>query len=105
MFVRKFPFITLFLVVVLVFSAAVFAQEFTLTILHTNDVHGRVFAFDDRQLGEDTGGYARRATLVKQLKEENPHTLFLDGGDMFSGTPASSVFRGESDIMAGLLIG
>lgn len=102
---RKISFVTLLLVAVLVFSVGVAAQEFTLTILHTNDVHGRVFAFNDRGLGENTGGAARRATLVKQLKKENPHTLLLDAGDMFSGTPASSVFWGESDFMAALLIG
>ncbi|MFH1640386.1 MAG: hypothetical protein ABIA66_00310, partial [Candidatus Omnitrophota bacterium] len=34
---------------------------------------------------ESDGGIARRATLIKQLKKENPDTLLLDSGSFFAG--------------------
>ena len=41
-----------------------------LTILHTNDIHGRV------------DGLARIATLVARIREETPHpVLYLDAAD------------------------
>lgn len=102
---RRVSFAALVLVVVLSLSFAVSAEQFTLTILHTNDVHGRIFSYDHRDLGEDAGGYARRATLIEQIKSENPYTLVLDAGDMFSGTPVSAVYKGQADMMASLLLG
>lgn len=93
------------LAVVLLVSFGVSAKEFTLTILHTNDVHGRIFSFDHRELGENAGGAARRATLIRQIKSENPNTLVLDAGDLFSGTPVSAVFKGEADLIATMLMG
>src|SRR6478672_6630790 len=42
-----------------------------LTILHTNDIHGRV------------DGLARIATLVEQIKEQSSHrVIYVDAGDV-----------------------
>jgi 2',3'-cyclic-nucleotide 2'-phosphodiesterase (5'-nucleotidase family) len=42
-----------------------------LTLLHTNDIHGRI------------DGLARIATLVDQIREETPHrVLYVDSGDV-----------------------
>mgnify|MGYP000979439173 CR=1 FL=1 len=55
-----------------------------ITILHTNDVHSHIDPFgpnDGRNANK--GGVARRATLVENLRNENPNTLLLDAGDIF----------------------
>lgn len=67
-----------------------------ITILHTNDVHSRIdpFPATDSQFG-NRGGAARRASLIKLIREENQNTLLLDAGDMFQGTPYFNFYGGE----------
>lgn len=67
-----------------------------ITILHTNDVHSHIepmSANDPRN--PNMGGIARRATLVEQIRRENPNTLLLDAGDIFQGTPYFNFYGGE----------
>lgn len=67
-----------------------------ITILHTNDVHSHIDIFpedDPRNPGQ--GGVARRATLVENIRKENPDTLLLDAGDIFQGTPYFNYYGGE----------
>ena len=70
-----------------------------LTILHTNDVHSRIdpFPSSDRR-NANRGGVARRATLIKQIRDENPNTLLFDAGDIFQGTPYFNFYKGELEI-------
>lgn len=67
-----------------------------ITILHTNDVHSRIdpFPSTDSQF-PNRGGAARRAALIKLIREENPNTVLLDAGDMFQGTPYFNFYGGE----------
>ncbi len=68
------------------------------TILHTNDTHARIEPFSDsapRYAG--MGGVARRTTLIRQLRAENPDSLLLDAGDVFQGTPYFNKFNGALD--------
>ena len=59
-----------------------------ITILHTNDVHSHIDAFPaTHSRHPNMGGVARRATLVEQIRNENPNTLLFDAGDIFQGTP------------------
>ncbi len=69
-----------------------------ITLLHTNDLHSHLepFSEDDRR-NADLGGAARRATLVKRVRRENPNTLLVDAGDAFQGTPFYNFYRGEAD--------
>jgi len=63
----------------------------TIQLVHVNDIHSRVFE------GSSAGmGYAKLATLVKQLSAANPNTLLLDAGDTFHGQTFSTLVRGES---------
>ncbi len=75
------------------------AEETThITVLHTNDLHSHIDPFpadDARNAG--LGGAARRATLVKRVRKENPNTLLVDAGDAFQGTPYYNFYRGQAD--------
>lgn len=67
-----------------------------ITILHTNDVHSHIDPFgpEDDQFA-NTGGIARRASLIEHIRQENPNTLLLDAGDIFQGTPYFNYYGGE----------
>jgi 5'-nucleotidase len=67
-----------------------------ITILHTNDVHSHIDPFpatDPRN--PNMGGVSRRATIVEQIRKENPNVLLLDSGDIFQGTPYFNYYGGE----------
>ncbi|HKQ53428.1 MAG TPA: metallophosphatase [Pyrinomonadaceae bacterium] len=81
------------------------AGETLITILHTNDQHSQIdpLPANDRNAGK--GGVARRATLVKRIRAENPNTLLVDAGDAFQGTPYFNLYRGEVEYKAMTAIG
>jgi 5'-nucleotidase len=80
--------------------------ETLITILHTNDTHSQIdpIGENDRQYA-GKGGVARRATLVKRIRKENPNTLMIDGGDVFQGTPYFNFYKGEVEYKSMSLIG
>ena len=80
-------------------------NETLITILHTNDQHSQIdpLPANDRNAGK--GGVARRATLVKRIRAENPNTLLLDAGDSFQGTPYFNLYRGVVEYKAMTAIG
>ncbi|EZA61541.1 Protein 5NUC [Ooceraea biroi] len=70
-------------------------EEFTIRIVHTNDMHARfeetsqmstACTPQDAEAGKCYGGFARIATLVRQAKSEWPATIFLNAGDTYQGT-------------------
>ena len=70
--------------------------ERKITILHTNDVHSHIEAFErDHGRYPGIGGVARRASLIERIRKENPNTLLFDAGDIFQGTPYFNYFGGE----------
>lgn len=81
-------------------------DETLITILHTNDTHSQIdpLPANDRTY-PDKGGVARRATLVKRIRQENPNTLLIDAGDVFQGTPYFNFYKGEVEYKAMSLIG
>jgi len=82
------------------------AGETLITILHTNDTHSQIDPLPDTdtQYG-GKGGVARRATLVKRIRKENPNTLMIDAGDVFQGTPYFNFYKGEVEYKSMSLIG
>lgn len=67
-----------------------------LTILHTNDTHSRIEPFPmDGSRNAGMGGAARRANLIKKIRQEERNVLVLDAGDIFQGTPYFNKFLGE----------
>ncbi len=84
------------------------AQEggagFTLTVLHTNDVHARVDQFDsggntcdeeEAAANECFGGAARLKTAADQVRAESANVVLLDAGDQFQGTLFYNQYRGS----------
>lgn len=70
-----------------------------ITILHTNDVHSRIEPFPDNDPKyPDLGGVARRAALIKKIRNEERNVLLLDAGDVFQGTPYFNKFGGELEM-------
>ncbi|MEK4564015.1 5'-nucleotidase C-terminal domain-containing protein [Alkalihalobacillus sp. FSL R5-0424] len=85
-------------ITLLAFTAEAKAEETTIQILHTNDVHGRAFE------GEFDGmGYAKLAALIDETRSE--HALLLDAGDTFHGTTFASLEEGETIAQALNLLG
>jgi 2',3'-cyclic-nucleotide 2'-phosphodiesterase (5'-nucleotidase family) len=89
------------------------AYSVRLTLLHTNDTHGRLRPFSYPQSADadspiamlrhrsEIGGIARRAALAARIRAESGrHVLLLDSGDMCDGTPFSTEYRGDADIAA-----
>lgn len=75
------------------------AQTKKITLLQTSDVHSRIEPInqaDDRN--NDMGGFVRRATLIKELRQTNPDLLLLDCGDISQGTPYYNMFKGELEV-------
>ena len=67
-----------------------------ITILQTNDVHSHIDPFGpDDGRNANKGGVARRASLIENIRKENPNTLLLDAGDIFQGTPYFNYYGGE----------
>ncbi|KAH7962241.1 hypothetical protein HPB52_014981 [Rhipicephalus sanguineus] len=75
---------------------------FTLTVLHTNDVHahieestknGAMCSEKDKQNKSCVGGVARIKTKVKELKTQYPGALFMNAGDFFQGTAWYTVLK------------
>ena len=69
--------------------------ETLVTFLHTNDLHSQIDPLPPGDRNAGKGGVARRATLVKRIRKENPNTLLFDAGDAFQGTPYFNLYRGE----------
>jgi 5'-nucleotidase / UDP-sugar diphosphatase len=87
---------------------------FTLTIIHTNDVHDRVdpvTAYNntctakDRALKHCYGGYARLMTLIQRLRKSSKNPLVLSGGDQFQGSLFYRTYKGRLAARAMNLMG
>jgi 5'-nucleotidase len=72
------------------------ANKDRLVILHTNDWHSHIEPFpEDDKKYPGMGGAARRAALIKKLRQQHKHVLLLDSGDIFQGTPYFNYYGGE----------
>ncbi|MFA7411113.1 MAG: bifunctional UDP-sugar hydrolase/5'-nucleotidase, partial [Tissierellaceae bacterium] len=91
-------FLSLMLVIGIVIgvpSSEVFAEDLkTITILHVNDVHGRLEP-DSR---EGAMGFGVFKAKLDELREENPNLLLLNAGDAVHGTTMVNLTNGEAMI-------
>lgn len=81
--------LTLFMVLGIVFPAISFAEadEVTITVLGTTDMHANIFnwSYEDGEEKDDIG-MAKIYSVVEKVREENPNTLLIDNGDTIQGT-------------------
>lgn len=89
---------------VAVTGAAAPKAPLKLTVLHTNDHHGRFWPNADGEYG-----LAARKTLIDRVRAEvaaaGGHVLLLDGGDINTGVPESDLQDAEPDIKGMALLG
>ncbi|HTJ82875.1 MAG TPA: bifunctional UDP-sugar hydrolase/5'-nucleotidase [Polyangiaceae bacterium] len=84
-----------------------------LTLLHTADIHSRLFPYNlqigqvDAGLGlgevdtiANVGGIARMSHIIGRERARSGRALHLDGGDCFQGAPVFNFFAGEAEIKA-----
>jgi len=66
-----------------------------ITILHTNDTHSNIDAFDaSHSKYPGRGGVAKRFSIIEKIRKESAHVLLLDAGDIFQGTPYFNKYGG-----------
>ncbi|MEF2553358.1 5'-nucleotidase C-terminal domain-containing protein [Aurantimonas sp. A2-1-M11] len=79
--------------------------DYTLTILHTNDMHSRIepinkydstCSADEATKAECFGGSARLLSGIRAAREAHPNTLLVDGGDQFQGTLFYTQYKGKA---------
>jgi 5'-nucleotidase len=84
-----------------------------LTLLHTADIHSRLFDYDllieqtDAELGLGTegetktvGGIARVSYVINRERARSDRVLHLDSGDIWQGAPIFNFFHGEPEVRA-----
>ena len=78
--------------------------DFSLTILHTNDVHSRITQVDKygaactedkAREGVCYGGVARRFTKLQEIRSTQDNVVLVDGGDQFQGTTWFYYYEGK----------
>jgi 2',3'-cyclic-nucleotide 2'-phosphodiesterase/3'-nucleotidase len=77
----------LLLLAYLPFNSSGAATRVQLTILGTTDLHGNLYPVDYYTNTPDNRGLAKIATLIRQVRKENPNTLLIDSGDTIQGSP------------------
>lgn len=82
-----------------------------LTLIHTSDIHSRLFPYN-LQLGQvdaglglgeagsivNVGGAARISYIVGRERARSQRVLHLDGGDCFQGAPIFNFYNGAAEI-------
>lgn len=77
-------------------ATALADKPITVTILHTNDLHAHIEPTPIRKV--PYGGYARQATVIKQVRARDKNVLLLNAGDTFQGTLYFNVYEGLADL-------
>ena len=86
--------------------ASTAAADYTLHIIHTNDLHSRIepinrfdstCSAEDNAAGECFGGIARVITKINELREElaGENVLLLDAGDQYQGSLMYTTYKGD----------
>ena len=83
--------------------------EYTLHIIHINDLHSRIepinrfdstCSAEDNEAGECFGGVARVKTMIDQLRSEleGENVIVLDAGDQYQGSLMYTTYKGDVEI-------
>ncbi|MCG3267079.1 bifunctional UDP-sugar hydrolase/5'-nucleotidase [Yoonia sp. I 8.24] len=97
-------------------TAGAAAADYSLHIIHTNDLHSRIEPIskydstcgaEDNAAGECFGGVARVVTKINELREElaGENLLVLDAGDQYQGSLMYTTYKGDVEAEFMSLIG
>lgn len=86
-------------------------QDVRITVIHTSDIHSRLFPYHfvpgriDQNYGLRAnegpyGGIARVGYIVKEERAKAARSIWLDSGDCFQGAPVFNQWRGEAEFRA-----
>ena len=92
--------ISIFLILVLAVSVVAKAQK-QIVILHTTDTPSTIEPVSKYSKVKEAAGKAgcvRRATMVKQLREQNPDILLFDSGDFSQGSTFYTMYKGDVEV-------
>lgn len=92
----------------LALTAGTASADYTVTILHTNDIHSRVESINkydstcrssDEAEGKCFGGMARIKTAMDQMRAsmQGQNVLVLDAGDPFQGSLFYTTYKGAAE--------
>lgn len=90
----------------LALSAGVAQAEYTLHVIHINDLHSRIepinrfdstCSAEDNAAGECFGGVARVKTMIDQLRAEleGENFIVVDAGDQYQGSLMYTTYKGD----------
>jgi 2',3'-cyclic-nucleotide 2'-phosphodiesterase/3'-nucleotidase len=82
---------SLLLAAAIVYAAR--AATVRITLLATTDLHGNLHPYDYYTAKPAARGLAKEATLIRQVRAENPNTVLIDLGDTIQGAPLESVYQ------------
>ena len=92
-------------VILLIFHFSLFTFNLSnaqsLTLVHTSDTHSCVEPISPHDIfpeQADKGGFVRRVSLIKELRQEHPNMLLLDCGDYSQGSAYYNIFKGEVEV-------
>ena len=69
------------------------AEDLTLRIAATTDLHGNILPYDYYTARSAERGLAKIATLIRKARAENPAFLLVDAGDTIQGSPLETVHQ------------
>ena len=74
-------------------TAAFCAGHVTISVLATTDLHGNIYPLDYYTGRPANRGLAEVASLIQQVRAENPNNLLIDCGDTIEGSPLEYVYQ------------
>ena len=77
----------------LLFAGLAFAQQVTVTVLATTDMHGNIYPIDYVTDRPAARGLAKMATVIRAAEAQNPNHLLIDCGDTIQGTPLEYAYQ------------
>jgi len=63
------------------------AERVQITLLSTTDLHGHIYPIDYATNLPSADGFAKIATLIRDVRNESPQLVLVDCGDTIQGTP------------------
>ncbi|MEJ6403581.1 bifunctional metallophosphatase/5'-nucleotidase [Yoonia sp. 2307UL14-13] len=100
----------------LALTAGAAQAEYTLHIIHINDLHSRIEPInrfdstcnaEDNAAGECFGGYARVITKINELRAElaGENVIVLDAGDQYQGSLMYTTYKGDVEAEFAEIVG